>query len=54
MSETPETAQRAAFEPAACPNPIVQGAPQYDLGPGFECGYLTVPENRAGPTPTIV
>ena len=50
MSETPETAQTAAFEPAACPNPIVQGAPQYDLGPGFACGYLTVPENRARPS----
>lgn len=35
-----------SYTPASCPNPIVEGAPQYDLGPEFECGYLTVPENR--------
>ncbi|MFE3450452.1 alpha/beta hydrolase [Nonomuraea sp. NPDC059194] len=37
------------YDPAPCPNPIVEGAPQYDLGSGFECGYLTVPENRERP-----
>ena len=26
---------------------IYPGAPQVDLGPDVECGYLTVPENRA-------
>jgi hypothetical protein len=36
----------ASYHPAPCPNPIVAGEPQYDLGQGFDCGYLTVPENR--------
>jgi pimeloyl-ACP methyl ester carboxylesterase len=40
----------ASYEAAPCPNPIVEGVPQIDLGPDFECGYLTVPENRAEPT----
>ena len=39
----------ASYARAPCPNPIVQGAPQIDLGPEFECGYLTVPENRSRP-----
>src|SRR5215216_3303745 len=30
---------RASFAPAPCPNPIVVGVPQLDLGPEFECGY---------------
>jgi pimeloyl-ACP methyl ester carboxylesterase len=38
------------YEPAPCPNPIVAGAPQFDLGVGFECGYLTVAENRKRPS----
>ena len=38
---------RASFAPAPCPNPIVAGVPRLDLGPEFECGYLTVPENRS-------
>ena len=39
-------ASAAIYEPAACPNPIVTGAPEFDLGPGFDCGYLIVPEDR--------
>ena len=38
---------RASYAPAPCPNPILVGSPQFDLGAEFECGYLTVPENRA-------
>jgi pimeloyl-ACP methyl ester carboxylesterase len=38
-----------AYEPAPCPNPIYPGVPAVDLGAGVECGYLTVPENRARP-----
>jgi pimeloyl-ACP methyl ester carboxylesterase len=44
----------AAYTPDRCPTPNVAGIPQLDLGPGFSCGYLTVPENRARPDgPTI-
>ena len=39
-------ASAAIYEPAACPNPIVTDAPEFDLGPGFDCGYLIVPEDR--------
>ena len=39
----------ASYETAPCPNPIVPGVPQIDLGPEFECGYLTAPENRSRP-----
>jgi pimeloyl-ACP methyl ester carboxylesterase len=42
-----EPAVGGSFAVAPCPNPIVPGLPQFDLGPEFECGYLTVPENRA-------
>ena len=38
-----------SFEPATCPTPIAPGYPAADLGPEFECGYLTVPENRDDP-----
>jgi pimeloyl-ACP methyl ester carboxylesterase len=38
------------YAAAPCPNPIVEGAPVIDLGSGFECGYLTVPENRVRPS----
>lgn len=51
-----ETADPAAsagyeptYEPAECPKPIAPGYPQFDLGPEFECGYLTVPEKRDDP-----
>lgn len=44
----------ATYEDAECPNPIFPGAPALDLGPEFECGYLTVPEDREDPSsPTI-
>lgn len=44
----------ASYESTPCPNPIVAGVPAIDLGPDFECGYLTVPENRSVPDgPTI-
>lgn len=46
---TPAEMGTVSYRPAPCPNPIVGGEPQYDLGPGFECGYLTVPENRDRP-----
>jgi pimeloyl-ACP methyl ester carboxylesterase len=42
-------AKPASFEPAACPNPIVPGEPHFDLDAEFECGYLTVPEDRSRP-----
>jgi hypothetical protein len=29
------------------PKPVVAGSPRFDLGPEFDCGYPTVPENRA-------
>ncbi|HEY6648312.1 MAG TPA: hypothetical protein VI217_14605, partial [Mycobacterium sp.] len=37
----------ASYAKAQCPNPIYTGVPQLDLGPDVECGYLTVPQNRA-------
>ena len=37
------------YEAGPCPNPIVEGVPQIDLGPDFECGFLIAPENRAKP-----
>jgi pimeloyl-ACP methyl ester carboxylesterase len=42
-------APAASYAKAPCPNPIYTGLPQLDLGPGVECGYLTVPQNRADP-----
>lgn len=40
---------KASYVTTPCPNPNVPGVPVLDLGAGFECGYLTVPENRARP-----
>ena len=31
------------------PEPIYPGVPAIDLGPEFDCGYLTVPQNREQP-----
>jgi pimeloyl-ACP methyl ester carboxylesterase len=46
----PSTAgYQAKYAAAACPTPNVPGVPQLDLGSEFNCGYLTVPENRAHP-----
>lgn len=39
----------ATYTAAACPSPNVPGVPQLDLGPGFSCGTLTVPEDRSRP-----
>lgn len=47
-SAAPDT-YTASFAPAPCPSPNLEGVPQLDLGPEFECGELTVPENRADP-----
>jgi hypothetical protein len=40
----------ATYARASCPNPIVAGAPEFDLGADFQCGYLTVAENRERPS----
>ncbi len=39
----------AMYTTARCPNPLVEGRPELDLGPEFECGYLTVPQDRSEP-----
>lgn len=46
---TSTLADGSFYSSAPCPNPLVQGAPSIDLGPEFDCGYLTVPENRSDP-----
>jgi hypothetical protein len=46
LATADRSASAATYAPAPCPNPIVEGIPQLDLGPEVECGYLTVPENR--------
>ncbi|MFC9834451.1 alpha/beta fold hydrolase [Rhodococcus sp. NPDC127530] len=45
----PDTSSAATYTAAACPSPNVSGVPQLDLGPGFSCGTLTVPEDRSRP-----
>ena len=42
-------AAAATYSTAPCPNPMYAAAPVLDLGPDFQCGYLTVPESRAQP-----
>lgn len=44
----------ASYTPADCPNPIYPAVPALDLGPDFECGYLTVPQNRQEPDGTTI
>lgn len=39
-----------SYQDAPCPNPIYAGLPAADLPPTAECGYLTVPQNRADPS----
>lgn len=39
----------ARYEPSACPDPNLPGFPSLDLGPEYDCGYLTVPEDRTRP-----
>src|SRR5262249_26505729 len=46
LPATARSAGAASYAAAPCPNPIVKGIPQLDLGPEIQCGYLTVPENR--------
>jgi pimeloyl-ACP methyl ester carboxylesterase len=41
----PGVGHDAAYRSAPCPNPLVPGTPLV-LGSSFQCGYLTVPENR--------
>ncbi len=38
-----------SYESAECPDPNFAALPAADLGPAYECGYLTVPENRSDP-----
>ncbi|MFW2241498.1 alpha/beta fold hydrolase [Rhodococcus opacus] len=45
----PDPSSAATYTAAACPSPNVAGVPQLDLGPGFSCGTLTVPEDRSRP-----
>lgn len=53
ISQSPSSAAGepgpAAYTAAACPSPLVEGRPELDLGPEFECGYLTVAEDRSTP-----
>jgi pimeloyl-ACP methyl ester carboxylesterase len=46
-AEQPTTA--ATYADARCPVPNIPGVPELDLSPDFDCGFLTVPENRAEP-----
>jgi hypothetical protein len=44
----------ARYDEAPCPSPNVPGVPQLDLGDGFTCGYLTVPEDRSNPNGRMI
>jgi len=48
-TSTTTHAATALYAKAPCPNPIYPDVPRFDLGAGVECGYLTVPQNRADP-----
>lgn len=37
------------YASAPCPNPNIAGIPAFDYPATMQCGYLTVPENRAEP-----
>jgi pimeloyl-ACP methyl ester carboxylesterase len=45
----PSAKPTPAYVAAPCPSPNVPGIPQLELGGGFSCGYLTVPEDRSKP-----
>jgi pimeloyl-ACP methyl ester carboxylesterase len=45
-----EAVDVASYQTAPCPQPNVAGIPDLDIPPGVQCGYLTVPENRAKPS----
>jgi pimeloyl-ACP methyl ester carboxylesterase len=49
LGEPSRPRYQAKYAAARCPTPNVPGVPQLELGPEFDCGYLTVPENRANP-----
>jgi hypothetical protein len=49
LSYAERPATDAAYASASCPSPNIADAPELDLGPDVECGFLTVPENRADP-----
>jgi pimeloyl-ACP methyl ester carboxylesterase len=40
----------ASFQTVACPQPNIAGVPDLDIPSGVQCGFLTVPENRAKPS----
>ena len=44
-----ESTRAASFQTIPCPQPNIAGFPDLDFPLGVECGYLTVPENRARP-----
>ncbi|WP_062639412.1 alpha/beta fold hydrolase [Caballeronia arationis] len=44
-----EPARAASFQTITCPQPNIVGFPELDFPSGVQCGYLTVPENRAKP-----
>lgn len=50
-SESPPSAPTGgpSYEATPCPKPNIAGFPEIDIPPGVQCGYLTVPENRAKP-----
>ena len=39
----------ASYQTVPCPQPNIAGFPELDFPSGVQCGYLTVPENRAKP-----
>jgi pimeloyl-ACP methyl ester carboxylesterase len=43
------SAGASSYQKAPCPQPNIAGFPDLDFPAGVQCGYLTVPENRAKP-----
>ena len=48
-SPASESTGAASYQTTPCPQPNIAGFPDLDFPPGVQCGYLTVPENRAKP-----
>ena len=44
-----ESTRAASFQTIPCPQPNIARFPDLDFPSGVQCGYLTVPENRAKP-----
>jgi pimeloyl-ACP methyl ester carboxylesterase len=44
-----ESASASSYQAIPCPQPNLAGFPDLDFPPDVQCGYLTVPENRAKP-----